>query len=69
VNQKTGVTVTATTTETGAYRVLLLPPGSYDVRVERDGFASQVKQNVQVTVGQAANIDFHLARRRSGRCK
>jgi hypothetical protein len=60
VNQN-GVTFSARTDQNGEYRFLLLPPGIYNVRVEREGFASQLIKDTQITVGQVANIDFQLA--------
>ena len=64
--------VTVTSTDTGAsrdalseangeYRVQLLPPGTYDIKVEHTGFVTQVKKGVEITVGQTVVIDFALA--------
>jgi hypothetical protein len=58
-NTDTGFSRTAITDERGEYRILLLPPGAYEVRVELSGFAAQVR-TAQVTVGQTLAIDFHL---------
>ena len=55
-----GVRRTATTDSQGEYRFLSLPPGSYQIRVEASGFSSQLKNAVQVTVGQTADQDFAL---------
>jgi hypothetical protein len=59
-NTGKALTRTATTDENGEYRVLLLPPGRYDVKAEREGFATQVRTNLEVTVGQIAVLDFKL---------
>src|SRR6266545_6546910 len=67
-----GAKITVTSTGTGAvketiandrgeYRVVLLPPGTYDVRAENTGFVTQTKKDVAVTVGQTTVIDFQLA--------
>ena len=58
-NTNTGFSRTAITDERGEYRILLLPPGAYEVRVELSGFAAQVR-NAQVIVGQTLAIDFRL---------
>jgi hypothetical protein len=44
----------------GEYRVLSLPPGPYDVRVDVAGFASQQRRNVEATVGQTVNLEFTM---------
>jgi Carboxypeptidase regulatory-like domain/TonB dependent receptor len=58
-NTDTGFSRTAIADERGEYRILLLPPGAYEVRVELSGFAAQVR-TAQVTVGQTLAIDFRL---------
>lgn len=55
-----GLSRTATTDAQGEYRFLSLPPGTYQLRVEGTGFSTQVKNGVQVTVGQTADQDFAL---------
>src|SRR5262245_23465691 len=66
-----GATVTATNVETmltrvvtsgpnGVYRISLLPPGTYEVKSEAQGFSPQVKRGVTLTVGQTAVINFEL---------
>ena len=45
----------------GHYRVVLLPPGLYDIKVEKPGFSAQVRKGIELTVGQIADIDFQLA--------
>ena len=44
----------------GMYRVLLLQPGLYEVRVEAPGFQTQLSRNVLLTVGQIAVKDVQL---------
>ncbi len=60
-NTETGLLREVTTDEKGEYRVLLLPPGVYDIKVEREGFATQLQKGVEVTVGQNAVIYYELA--------
>lgn len=55
-----GFSRTATTDDQGEYRFLSLTPGTYQLRVEASGFSTQVKNAVQVTVGQTADQDFAL---------
>src|SRR4030095_1306947 len=44
----------------GFYRIPLLQPGLYEVRVEAQGFQSQVLTQVVLTVGQIAVRDIQL---------
>ncbi len=55
-----GTTRTATTDGEGEYRLLTLPPGTYELRVQAGGFSTQLVKAVQVTVGQTADQDFSL---------
>lgn len=66
-----GATVTATNTATqltrsalcnqsGEYRISLLPPGTYDVKAEANGFSTGVRKGVVLTVGQVAVMGFEL---------
>ncbi len=59
-NTATGAAQDITTDERGEYRFPLLPPGIYDVRVEKQGFTTQLQRGVAVTVGQAAMLDTKL---------
>jgi hypothetical protein len=47
-------------TEAGVYRFPSLPPGTYTVQVELQGFQTVTRENVQVLVGQTAPIDITL---------
>ena len=55
-----GVTRTATTDSSGEYRLLTLPPGTYQVRAQATGFSSQVANAVHVTVGQTLDQNFSM---------
>ncbi len=59
-NVEKALTKTVTTDGKGEYRVPLLPPGVYEIRAEAEGFVTQVKKDVQLTVGQIAVLDFQL---------
>ena len=66
-----GVTVVATNTETGLarevpsdpagfYRLTALPPGTYALAAELDGFAPFARTGLVLTVGQTAAVDVKL---------
>jgi hypothetical protein len=55
-----GVTYTAVTNGDGLYRISQLPVGSYDLKVEKTGFASDVYPAFVLTLNQVARIDAAL---------
>ncbi|HEX2271098.1 MAG TPA: TonB-dependent receptor [Pyrinomonadaceae bacterium] len=59
-NPGTNVTRTATTNEDGFYRIVNLPPGTYEVIVEATNFKKAVLPNINVTIGQAAEVNVTL---------
>ncbi len=59
-NVATGIARNTVTDDTGSYRVPLLPPGEYELRVALEGFTTQVLQGIVLTVGQSANLDVVL---------
>lgn len=60
-NVDTGAETAAVTEASGRYRVAALRPGTYELRVELAGFGTQVRQGVELFVGQEATIDFQLS--------
>ena len=67
-----GATVTARNTDTGfvragvsdqegRYRIAAVPPGSYEITVELQGFGRAVRKGVTLTVGAEAVINFDMA--------
>ena len=50
---------TAVTDSTGAYRLILLPPGTYKVTAVLQGFA-RAEQTVVVSLSKTSTSDFHL---------
>jgi hypothetical protein len=52
---------TVVTTETGAYRFPLLPPGSYDVEYTLTGFTTLKRTAVPVAVGAVVDLEVKLA--------
>ena len=66
-----GATVTARQTETGLqrttssdtqgrYTLPALPPGSYELRAELQGFRSLIRSGVTLTIGQTAVVDLTM---------
>src|SRR6266581_2898343 len=56
----TGLTRTALTSESGAYNVQFLPVGAYEITTTMPGFKQQVRQGINLVVGQQAVIDITL---------
>lgn len=59
-NNATNVVHTATTTSQGTYFITDLIPGTYTVKIEKQGFELAVVQNVNVYVSQTATADAVL---------
>ncbi|HKR22086.1 MAG TPA: carboxypeptidase-like regulatory domain-containing protein, partial [Pyrinomonadaceae bacterium] len=59
-NPGTNVTRNSTTNDEGFYRIVNLPPGTYEVTVEATNFKKAVLPNISVTIGQAAELDIQL---------
>ncbi len=59
-NLETGAGRAVTTDEGGNYRVLSLPVGRYDVRVESVGFKAVVQKGINLVVGQEAVVNLRL---------
>jgi hypothetical protein len=60
-NADTGLVRTAVTDGEGRYAVLALPPGTYNLRAELQGFAPQLRDAVELTLGSAVDVGFTLA--------
>lgn len=59
-NVATGLERTSVAREDGSYRLPALPVGSYEIRAELQGFRSEVRRGVTLTVAQEAVINFSL---------
>ncbi|MBM3776559.1 MAG: carboxypeptidase regulatory-like domain-containing protein, partial [Acidobacteria bacterium] len=59
-NPATNMQRAAATNEAGIFAVPALPPGTYTVKVEAQGFATQVRSEIELQVGQIARFDFNL---------
>src|SRR5215510_4308664 len=60
-NQDTGISRTVSTSETGRYSAPALGLGNYQVTAQLQGFQSQVRSGIALTVGREAVVDFTLA--------
>ncbi|HVF28211.1 MAG TPA: TonB-dependent receptor, partial [Pyrinomonadaceae bacterium] len=61
INQETGLERSVNADDEGNYRLILLPPGSYTVRANGQGFAQTESRDVAVTVGGATPLDVNLS--------
>jgi hypothetical protein len=59
-NLGTNISRTATTNDEGAYQLISLPPGEYEVAATAQGFSKAVIPSVTLTVGQRADLDIPL---------
>ncbi len=59
-NEATGFFRRTVTSKDGLYRLDFLPSGTYDIRVDMNGFKSEIKKGVAVSLGSAVSIDFKL---------
>jgi hypothetical protein len=57
---ETGATRTAATDETGNYRILSLPVGLQEVRVEKPGFRAAVRTGINLAVAQEAVVNLKM---------
>ncbi len=60
VNGERGLTRTTMTDDDGIYRIPLLQPGTYEIRISAKGFGSQIVSGAVLTIGQIAVRDFQL---------
>lgn len=59
-NVATGVSYTALTNGVGEYRLVNLPPGTYNIVASAPGFAKSVLKNFQVELNKISTADFSL---------
>jgi hypothetical protein len=60
VDRQTGLRRTASTDGSGYFRVTGLSPATYDVSAQMQGFATGIRKNLTVAVGQTVTSDFTL---------
>jgi hypothetical protein len=59
-SKERGIIYTATTNESGLYRISPLPVGTYDLKVEKGGFSAASFPAFVLTLNQVARIDITL---------
>jgi hypothetical protein len=59
-NTQTGLSQTVTSNEEGIYRLVLLPPGVYNLIAEATNFTKTELKDIPVTVGQIADVNIAL---------
>ncbi len=59
-NVDTNISRQVTTDDSGFYRIQELAPGMYEVKIERQGFVSEVRRGIDLSVGREAVIDFSV---------
>jgi hypothetical protein len=55
-----GITYTAESNESGLYRVSNLPPGNYELRVEKQGFQTSAYPSFTLVLNQTARVDVEM---------
>src|SRR5215510_2840497 len=59
-NSATGITKTTKSSGDGSYQVAALPPGTYQITFEAQGFSKTMVKNIELTVGQTQIYDAHM---------
>ncbi len=59
-NPSTGFRRSFTTGDSGQYTITLIPPGRYDLTVEKQGFTTARMESVVLEVGQSSTLDLQL---------
>ena len=65
LNEETGISRTVEADATGRYSALSLSLGNYRVTASREGFQTEVRSGIVLTVGQEAVVDLSLSRGRN----
>ena len=59
-----GTRVAATTNRRGYYVITNVAPGTYDIRIDREGYSSQTVMGAKVLAGLTTTVNFDLGGRR-----
>src|ERR1035441_10215548 len=59
-NVETGATRTIATDGRGQYQASGLPPGRFEIRAAKQGFADETRTGISLAVGQAATVDIKM---------
>src|SRR2546421_11717490 len=57
-NQQTGLEKSATRSDDGLFRIILLPPGTYTVKTSASGFSPSAVKDVTRTAGSHTPVDL-----------
>ncbi len=60
INVRTGLERRTQTDNAGRFRVVFLPPGHYEIRIEKQGFAQTIQKDVSLALGQSLTLSFIL---------
>ena len=55
-----GVAFSGVTDDTGFYRLIAIPPGTYNFKLEKGGFKAYLRENILVDVDRAVRVDAQL---------
>jgi predicted porin len=67
-NVDTGVTLTITTDGGGRYQASGLPPGRFEIRAAKRGFADETRTGISSVVGQDTTVDIKMQRSSPDAC-
>nr|MBA2304259.1 carboxypeptidase regulatory-like domain-containing protein [Acidobacteriota bacterium] len=59
-NTETGFVRTGVSDQEGRYRIAAIPPGSYEISAELQGFGRAVRRGITLTVGAESVIHFDM---------
>src|SRR5258708_31758548 len=59
-NLETAAARTVVSGDNGAFRVLTLPVGRYEIRAAKEGFKTAIRTGVELVVGQEAVVTLNL---------
>ena len=59
-NADTGVTLSAVANDVGQYHLLFVSPGTYRLTTTMPGFRTFMRENIVITLGEAATLDVHM---------
>ena len=59
-NADTGFTLSAVANDAGQYRLLFVSPGTYRLTTTMSGFRTFIRENIVITLGEAATLDVHM---------
>lgn len=59
-NSDTGVVLSAVANQVGQYHLLFVNPGTYRMTVEMAGFRTYARENIVLTLGEAATLDVPM---------